>query len=120
MKVKGFNEYLERMLIEIAATQKHKIMPAELREIHHEKFAGSPESWLELAIHEMELRGWGKDGRKVGRSDFFIEGAGLAEVEGFREKYRPKTLFEGLLSMPRSDWIAIGAFVVSVVALLKD
>ena len=117
--VRGFNEYLERMLIEIAATQKHKVMPVELHEIHREKFAGSPETWLELAIHEMELRGWGKDGRKVGRSDFFIEGAGLAEAEAFREKYRPKTLLERVLSMPRSDWIAIGAFIVSIIALLK-
>ena len=105
------------MLIEVAATQKHKVSPADLREIHDREFPGSPDTWLEHSISEMEKREWAKDGRKVGRSDLFVTGTGLAQAELLRNKYRERNLIERISGL---NWTMLGVVVaaIAVVAYL--
>ena len=58
MNINTFNEYLDRLIVEIADRQIHKISPADIRKLHAAKFSECPPTWLEVAIPEMEKRGY--------------------------------------------------------------
>ena len=44
---------------------------------------------------------------------------GIAYADNLIEVQRPKSLKERILSIPRSDWIAFGALLLSLVALTR-
>ena len=120
MTVAGFDEYLERLLIELASRQSTQVKSYDIRQIHEEKFVGCPPTWLEMAPRAMADRGWGIDGSKQGREgNFWIEGGGLAAAQHLREKYRKKGVKDFIASFTRSDWISFAAFIVSLFALAK-
>ena len=120
MNVAGFDEYLERLLVELASRQSTQVKEHTLREVHEARFSDCPPTWLEMAPRSMAERGWGIDGATQGRQgNFWIEGKGLAQAQHLREKYRTKGLKDFFAAFTRSDWISIGAFIVSLFALAK-
>ncbi len=56
----------------------------------------------------------------AGRTLMRITDQGIAYADITIEHTREKTLPEKFKSITRSDWIALGAFVVSIIALFKD
>lgn len=50
---------------------------------------------------------------------FTMSAEGRRHARELEERFRPRTLRDRIGSVPRSDWIAIGALVVSLIALLK-
>jgi hypothetical protein len=51
---------------------------------------------------------------------FTLNAEGKRHALQLEESRRPRTFKDRLLSFTRSDWIALGAFIVSVFALFKD
>ncbi len=83
---------------------------------------------LETAAHariidRLEAKGFGNvrpPSDDPGEREFVINESGLARAYEVMELRRPKSIREKLLTVSRSDWIAIAAFVVSVIALFKS
>ncbi len=61
----------------------------------------------------------GKSGSTLSSLRFTLNAEGRRHARSLEEKLRPKTLIDKLNSFSRSDWIAIGAFLVSLIALFK-
>ena len=51
---------------------------------------------------------------------FELNSTGREKAEQIAASRKPKSFGQRLKSVPRSDWIALGAFFVSLVALFKD
>jgi hypothetical protein len=78
------------------------------------------ETWISTVGHDMQSLGWGKADSDLEEHRFLINGGGLARAAEVRQTRKPVSFFDRVRSVPRSDWIAILAFVVSVIALFKD
>ena len=51
---------------------------------------------------------------------FTLSAEGRRHALALEEKRRPRSIKDRITSVTRSDWIALGALVVSAIALLKD
>ena len=54
-----------------------------------------------------------------GEREFLIDFRGVEFARRVKEQRRPKSMFEKLGQWSRSDWIALGAFIISLFALFK-
>ena len=50
---------------------------------------------------------------------FELNSEGVRKAKEYQELIRPKSLKDRFASVNRSDWIALGAFLVSLIALFK-
>ncbi|MBU1252800.1 MAG: hypothetical protein KKE69_00200 [Alphaproteobacteria bacterium] len=117
----GFDDYLDNLILEIADRQTgSEVVPTNILTIHVLKFPECPQSWAHLAASEMEARGWGKNWSTLGERAFMMNGGGASRAQHIRASRRKKSLREKVASVPRSDWVAIGALLVSALALFKS
>jgi hypothetical protein len=86
--------------------------------VQHQR-ADIPPTWKETVISDLVAKGYGKDWTTLKTRGFLIGGLGLEQAERIRESRRPKSLLERIRSVPRSDWIALGALLVSLIALFR-
>lgn len=119
MSKHSFTSYLDAMLVIIADQQNDQTTPVNLISLHLIKFIKCPATWAQLAGPEMERRGWGRMHHSFYPEGFLINGAGLAHAHDVRTKLNTSPLMRFFSGFTRSDWIAIGAFAVSVIALIK-
>jgi hypothetical protein len=117
-----FAKYIDDMVLALADGQSGtNLVAIDLNVIHHRDFPDTPPTWLQLAAPELTRLGYGDLAWDAGNSRaFLINGAGVIRAAQIREDRRSKSIWEKIKSVPRSDWIAIGAFIVSLIALLKD
>jgi hypothetical protein len=83
-------------------------------------FPEVPEGWrTEIAV-KLAKDGLGSS-RNNGESDqeFFINSDGLIRAKEIEKSKAPKSFFDKVRDIPRSDWISIGAFLVSIIALFN-
>ena len=76
-------------------------------------------TWIEVVGGDMDKLGWGRDVSTLKERKFLINGAGLARAAEVREARKPESVSSKIKRIPRSDWIAIGALVVSLIAVFK-
>lgn len=69
---------------------------------------------------DMETLGWGKDRSTLKQKSFLINGSGLARAAEIRRARKPVSIVSRVKAVPRSDWIAFLALIVSSIALFKD
>jgi hypothetical protein len=50
---------------------------------------------------------------------FTLNAEGRRHALALEQRFRPKTLKDRVIAIPRSDWIALGALTISLIALLK-
>jgi hypothetical protein len=77
------------------------------------------EEWAVRFINEQKQFGNGAGNNIVGY-DFSLSLNGRYEARSIVEKNESKTLIGAIKAIPRSDWISVAAFVVSVIALWKS
>ena len=77
------------------------------------------ETWIMTVGRDMESLGWGRDTSTTKQRRFLINGGGLARAVEVRKARRPVPLFDRAKAVPRSDWIALLALIVSAIALFK-
>ncbi len=80
---------------------------------------GFHDTWVMTVGEDMERLGWGKDTSTLQHKRFLINGGGLARAAEIRSARRPKPLLAKVRDVPRSDWIAFMALIVSAIALFK-
>jgi hypothetical protein len=111
--------FRDALLIAIADEQEPPGLGAViLQDVVNRNDVAHQPTWLQTVGADYERLGYGKiifDGH----DRFLINGAGLEAATLVRRQLAPKSLGKRISEVPRSDWIAIGAFIVSLVALLK-
>ena len=113
--------HIDDVLLAVADRQTGpNLLPVNMDELNHEMFADRPPTWVQTIIAELERRGYGKDFGTMNSRVFMVNGAGLARAAEIRGERSPRNFTAMLKSVTRSDWIAFGAFVVSVIAMFKD
>ena len=80
---------------------------------------GFHDTWLMTVGADMEQLGWGTDTSTLKQRRFLINGAGLARATEVRRARKPVRLRDRIRNVPRSDWIALSALIVSAIALFK-
>ena len=75
-----------------------------------------PESWPAKIAHDLSKQGLGNAFFSPKQVSFHPSGACIAAADEIREN---RTLTGKLRRVGRSDWIALAAFVVSIIALFK-
>jgi hypothetical protein len=91
----------------------------QLSQIATEHGLAFPPSWILALARDYEQSGWGTV-HLLNQVEYFeINGAGIARATELRRAQRRKGPLEYIRSVPRSDWIAAGAFIVSIFALFK-
>ncbi|MEO0590010.1 MAG: hypothetical protein AAFZ11_05560 [Pseudomonadota bacterium] len=114
----------ERKLLKLAYTERgthsaDKLLVRDLVEKNSLIFEGV---WVNKAVSRLHDNGFIKGPPTVdGALDqaLVLTGDGLAEAERLIELDRPTSFAEKLRSIPRAEWIAFAALVVSAIALLK-
>ncbi|MFW2852601.1 hypothetical protein ACM61V_11830 [Sphingomonas sp. TX0543] len=120
MTTHNYSRYVDDVLLAVADKQiGPNLLPVNVDELHHELFSDRPTEWVQAIIGDLEGRGYGKDRDIQNSRVFLINGKGLARVAEIREERRPRNILDYLRGFSRSDWIALAAFVVSVIALIK-
>ncbi len=84
-----YNEYLERMIVEIADRQSgEEIESINLRIIHQQRFSDCPSSWLQSLPTELHSRGFGVDWQDTSNESFRPNGnlfSKAAEIRGINK-----------------------------------
>lgn len=62
---------------------------------------------------------YGTSGSTLSSLRFTLSVEGQRHARKLEDKFKPKTVTDRLNSFSRSDWIAFGAFLVSIIALFK-
>ncbi len=115
----SYENFCDDMIVAIADAQTGPNLSAvNVDEIYVDKFPECPPTWLQTIIGELVRLGYGSDKSQNERL-FLINGAGVRAAEKVRENSKPKTLLARLNSIQRSEWVAIGALIVSCIALFK-
>lgn len=121
MKVNDFDSYLDLMIVRIADEQTSpQIELADVLSLHGRHFKECPPTWAQLANREMQDRGWGREHVGTMRGGFIINGAGIARAHKVRAELKKGKVGRFLSGFTRSDWIAIAAFTVSVIAVVRS
>ena len=116
----GYSNFCDDFLLFAADLQTgSQRTAADLHWFMQHKRPDAPPTWAETIVPDLVRQGYGKDWGNLKQRAFMIDGPGLARAEALREQRRPKSVLERLGKVPRSDWIALGAFIVSLVALFK-
>ena len=112
--------FRENLLVAMADEQEPPSWgELDLFELCERKRIRAQETWLHLVGRDLEELGYGRDRSTMKNRRFLINGAGIAAATEIRRARRPKSIRERVAEFTRSDWIALGAFVVSLVALFK-
>ena len=115
-----YQSYLDELILEVAAAQKgREVVVVDLAEIHARRFATCPDTWLTTAATTLHEQGYGIDWQSTDNTTFRINGRGLLRAQQIRSDRRLRRPLGRLAAIPRSDWIALAAFAVSIIALLK-
>lgn len=81
----------------------------------------NPESsWIAEVIPYMVNEGWVSDESTHDGFAFRVLGFGYSISDGIIDSRKSKTLVGRIKGVPRSDWIALGALIVSAFALFGD
>ena len=115
---------LENLVLLAASKQSGTdVTPIRLcAEIRREQPAW-PVVFFDQAINDLDSRALGQiraPQDDPGEREFFIDYRGVQLARQIQERRRPKSLIERARLVPRSDWIALGALVISVIALFKS
>jgi hypothetical protein len=120
VSAQDYRDFREEVLIAIADEQEPPgLGEVDLFDLCRRRQIPFQETWVHLLPRDLEDLGYGSDHSTMSARRFLINGAGLAAAAEAREVRRPKSAWDKVRSVPRSDWIALGAFIVSVIALLK-
>lgn len=115
-----YQTYLDDLLVAVADQQSgSEIQSVNLQIIHDKQFRNCPPTWLDTAATEMLRCGYGVDWQDSANRSFRINGAGLKHAQFIRNNRKTKTFFDHVRAIPRSDWIAFVALIVSAIALFK-
>ena len=118
-------ETLLENLVMLAASKQSgtDVTPIRLcAEIRREQPAW-PDVFVDQTINDLDSRALGQiraPQDDPGEREFFIDYRGIQFARQIQERRRPKSFIERARLVPRSDWIALGALVISVVALIKS
>jgi hypothetical protein len=116
----NFNDFIEDLIVEIATVQAgDEIEGFDITDSATAKKFDAPPTWLHTVAGEMQNRGWGRDLGAFDGPSFMIDGGGIIAASLIRANRQPKTLRQRFSEVLRSDWIALGALVVSLIALFK-
>ena len=115
---------LENLVLLAASKQSGTdVTPIRLcAEIRREQPAW-PVVFFDQTINDLDSRALGQiraPQDDPGEREFFIDYRGVQLARQIQERRRPKSLIERARLVPRSDWIALGALVISVIALFKS
>ena len=115
---------LENLVLLAASKQSGTdVTPIRLcAEIRREQPAW-PVVFFDQTINDLDSRALGQiraPQDDPGEREFFIDYRGVQFARQIQERRRPKSLIERARLVPRSDWIALGALVISVIALFKS
>ena len=77
------------------------------------------DSWNEQVIPYLVDNSWAEDDSTLAVHRIRVTGPGFTRIDEIHEERRPRSIKDHVRSFTRSDWIAFGAFTVSVIALFK-
>ena len=112
--------YLDELILEAAARQvANDVVLVNLDQIHSERFADCPPTWLGTAATELARMGYGIDWQDTANLSFRITGGGLVRAAEIRKERVSRTIIGRIKTVSKSDWIAFAAFVISTAAYFK-
>ncbi|QBM74914.1 hypothetical protein E2E30_03415 [Sphingomonas sp. AAP5] len=121
--VYGDHDYItfrEALLIAVADEQEPPGLGAvQLEQVAERHAITYQATWMQMVGPDFERLQYGKmifDGE----TRFLIRGAGVEAATLFRRERAPKTIASRIAAVSRSDWIAVCAAIISLIALLKS
>jgi hypothetical protein len=128
MNIPDINSLRDDLLIELARLKANNASPADVMKICSKlrteydwssdwELARSA-GWL-LVRNQPPLAKKTTDSDRPGAMLLALTAAGKAEASRLNKSRQPLSLMQRVKAFSRSDWIALGAFVVSVIALFK-
>jgi hypothetical protein len=118
--VGSYARFCDDFLVVAAECHRASKRLIDVEEICRKNFPDIPDNWKVEVIGTLVGFGLGQDRSTLKNRIFEISGSGILTAERILETRRKVTLAERFRSVPRSDWIAFGALVVSFIALFKS
>ncbi|UIP05857.1 hypothetical protein LY632_09065 [Erythrobacter sp. SDW2] len=123
MSEPDFNKFLDDLIVESAKRQTGvNIEAIDFFDLCEDVHPGFAPTWRDMAIGRLDELGWARFkpySDAPGRRALKITHAGIARASEVRLQRRKPTAWERIKAIPRSDWIALLALIVSAIALLK-
>jgi hypothetical protein len=114
-----YETYLDDVIVAVADRQVGpNLLPINLDDLHAELFADRPPTWLQTAVKELSLRGYGKDWGTMNARVFMIDGPGISRAHTVRAMRRPKSVIEQLTGDTSQKLVNVGNFAVASLALV--
>ena len=117
------NAHDKALLMALRRGNHFKANPGDVTELLQKSFGDvGPSEGMSSArrLHAEGLALFVQDSDAPGRSLLRITATGIAFADNLLEEVRPRSWKERLSAVPRSDWIALGALAISLIALFKS
>ena len=115
-----YSRYGDDMLLEVANMQAGaNLSIVNLNDLHAEKFAFAPPTWLQTILVDFVVQGFGQSFGSKANRDFLINEAGLRRARQIRTAREGRAPVRLLKTFTRSDWIALAALLVSLISALN-
>jgi len=112
-----FDEWSDTLLVRVLESEEATGNPeVDLKSLCLKFELLADDKWLSRFLKEQATFG---QGATSGGYSFALDLNGRYLANNIREKRASKTLLGRLKSVSRSDWIALGAFIISLIALFK-
>ncbi len=116
----SYADFCDQFLVACAENQNSdEIEPIEVEAFCAKHFPKAAPTWVQSVTRTLVEMNLGDDWSTHDGHTFVINGHGILMADKIRHNQRPKSIIDKIRSVPRSDWIALGAFVVSLIALFK-
>ena len=113
----NFLEFQERLLIGLLEDEeKRGEHGSDMLQVCVDNNLPLNEDWLVRFINENRIRGSGTVIEDY--YGFSLNVNGLSAAQKYRTDRAPKTLWQKIKSIPRSDWIATGALLISLITAI--
>lgn len=116
------NDHDRALLIALRRGNHFKANPGDVTQLLHDSVGDVGPSEGRSSARRLHADGLAvlvDDAEASGKVLLRITDSGIAFADNLIKERQPKTWKENLASVPRSDWIAIFAVVVSFIALFK-